>query len=205
MAGPYPQTGSILTRPDGTNRTGVALSTQILIKVNSTPVGAIQTLSVREQRTITMVDELGNDGHIDSSPTKSTDISGSCRRVRFDRLRASEAFGRDFLHVHSQRIPFDIDIYDFWGGNTTSPIITTIKNVWIGNISYDYQVDSWLIFDTMEWSAETIYSSINGQNAATGGERGAAIMQINNTERLADVGKTRGTMDAPDLIHDFFL
>jgi hypothetical protein len=205
MAGPYPQTGSNIYGPGGRNRTGVGLSTQVLIKVGNTPVGAIQTLSVREQRTITMVDEVGTDGHIDSAPTKSTDISGTCRRVRFDRLRASEAFGRDFLHVHSQRIPFDIEIYDFWGGDVNSPIVTKIKNVWISNISYDYQVDNWLIFDSMEWVAEAIQSSIKGnQPAATGGERGGAIMQLNSVEQAADVGRTRGTMDAPDLIHDFF-
>jgi hypothetical protein len=200
----YPQTQSNIYGPGGRNRTGVGLSTQVLIKVGNTPVGAIQTLSVREARQITMVDEVGTDGHIDSAPTKSTDISGTCRRVRFDRLRASEAFGRDFLHVHSQRIPFDIEIYDFWGGNTTTPIITKIKNVWINNISYDYQVDNWLIFDTMEWMAEAIQSSINDNFAATGGERGAAIMQLNSVEREADRGRTRGTMDAPNLINDFF-
>lgn len=200
----YPQTGSNIYNPSGQNRTGVGLSTQVLIKVGDHAVGAIQTLSVREQRQIQMVDEVGTDGHIDSAPIKSTDISGSCRRVRFDRLRASEAFGRDFLHVHSQRIPFDIEIYDFWGGDTNSPIVTKIKNVWISNLSYDYQVDNWLIFDSMEWVAEAISSSINGGYAATGGERGAAILQINQVEREADRGKTRGTMDAPNLINDFF-
>lgn len=204
MARPYPQTQSKIYGPGGTNRTGVALSTQVLIKVGITPVGAIQTLSVREQRQITMVDEVGTDGHIDSAPTKSTDITGTCRRVRFDRLRASEAFGRDFLHVHSQRIPFDIEIYDFWGGNRTSPIITKVKNVWISNISYDYQVDNWLIFDSMEWTAEAIQSSIDDSYAATGGERGPEIMQLNSVEREADIGRTRGTMDSPNLINDFF-
>lgn len=201
----YPYTGSNIVSPTtGGNRTGVGLSTQVIIKVNDQPVGAIQTLSIREQRTITMVDEVGTDGHIDSAPTKSTDITGTCRRVRFDRERVSEAFGRDFLHVHSQRIPFDIEIYDFWGGNTETPITTTIKNVWISNISYDYQVDNWLIFDSMEWVAEAISSSINGKFAATGGERGAAKMQKNNVERMADIGKTRGTMDAPNLINALF-
>lgn len=200
----YPQTGSIINKSDGTNRTGVALSTQILIKVNDQAVGAVQNLSVREQREITMVNEVGTDGSIDSAPTKSTVISGSCNRVRFDRLRASEAMGRDFLHAHSQRLPFDLDIYDFWGGDTSTPIITTIRNVWITNLSYDYKMDNWLIFDQMDWVAEAIYSSINGNPAATGGERGTANMQFNKYEIAADRGLTRGTMSDPDLIHDFF-
>lgn len=200
----YPNTGSIINNSDGSNRTGVALSTQIIIKVNDQAVGAVQTLSISEKREISMISEVGNDGILDSAPTKSTTISGSCNRVRFDRLRASEAFGRDFLHAHSQRIPFDMDVYDFWGGNTSAPIITTIRNVWIAGLSYDYKVDNWMIFDNMEWQAEAIYSSINGANAATGGERGTANMQFNKYELNADRGLTRGTMDQPDLIHDFF-
>jgi hypothetical protein len=201
----YPATGSNLTNPaNGNNRTGVALSTQILIKVGSTPVGAIQNLSVKETRKITMVDELGTDGHIDSAPTSSTNISGSCKRIRFDRLRASEAFGRDFLHTHSQRIPFDIDIFDFWSGDGANTIVTTIKNVWIGDLSYNYMADNWIIFDDMSWEAETIYTKLNGGSAATGGERGGAILQLNSIERDADVGKRRGALDAPGLITDFF-
>ena len=204
----YPQTGSsILGRgPNNNNQnfTGVGLSTQVIIMVNDQPVGAIQTLSVREERPLTFVQEVGNDGFLDSAPTGSTVVSGSCNRVRFDRLRASEAFGRDFLHAHSQRIPFDIDIFDYWGGDITNPIKTVIKNVWIKSLSYDYKVDNWLIFDQMEWQAETISSTINGGlSAAQGGTRNLAL-QINAIEQAADVGKSRGTLDSPNLINAFF-
>src|SRR5271166_3637303 len=106
-----PQTGSILTGPNGRDATFTAISTNIVIKVGAFAVGAIKTLSVTETRSIQMIDEVGTDGHIDSVPIKSTDISGSCSRTRFDRLRITEAFGRDFIHIQSQRIPFDIDIY----------------------------------------------------------------------------------------------
>lgn len=201
----YPQTGSNLFNPStGKNNTGVALSTQVLIKVGNTPVGAIQKLTVNENRTISMVDEVGTDGHIDSAPTKSSDIKGSCNRVRFDRIRASEAFGRDFLHVHSQRIPFDIDIFDFWSGDGSNAIVTTITNVWIESLSYSYSSSDWIIIDDMGWVAETISSKLNGGPAATGGQRGGSILQLNSVERLADSGAFRGSMDAPGLITDYF-
>jgi hypothetical protein len=204
MANLTPNTGSIIEGPNGRDRTGTGISTNIIIKVGATPVGAVQSLQVREQRNIQMIDEVGTDGHIDSVPIKSTDISGECRRTRFDRLRVTEAFGRGYLHVHAQRIPFDIDIYDSWNGDGNNAIITTIKNVWIQSISYQYQADNWVIIDDMSWVAEAISSTINGGNAATGGERGANILQINSIERQADKGQRRGALDAPGLISDFF-
>lgn len=198
------QTGSIVDGPSGHNSTRTGISTNIVIKVGNTAVGAIQSIQVREQRNIQMIDEVGTDGHIDSVPIKSTDISGECRRTRFDRLRVSEAFSRDFLHVHAQRIPFDIDIYDNWNGDGSNAIITTIRNVWIQSISYSYTADNWVIIDDMSFVAEAIYSTINGQNAAQGGERGSQILQINPIELEADRGARRGALSVPGLIGDFF-
>jgi hypothetical protein len=199
-------TGSIIQGVPGNptaNSTKTALSTNIIIKVGGTAVGAVQSISVQEQRTITMVDEVGTDGHIDSAPTKSTEISGDCKRIRFNRMRITEAFDRGFLHVMSQRIPFDIDIYDQWAGDGSNQIITTIKNVWIESISYAYDQGNWIISDDMRWKAETIYSTLNGGNAATGGERGNPL-QINSVERATDVGNYRGALSSPGLITDFF-
>lgn len=197
-------TGSRVDGPGGRDRTGTGISTNIVIKVNGNAVGAIQSISVREQRNVQMIDEVGTDGHIDSVPIKSTDISGECRRTRFDRLRVAEAFSRDFLHVHAQRIPFDIDIFDNWNGDGSNAIITTIRNVWIQSINYQYTADNWVIVDDMSFVAEAIFSTLNGSNAATGGERGAAIMQLNPVERASDIGSKRGSLDAPGLISDFF-
>ena len=197
------QTGSVIEN-NGRDATFTGISTNIVIKVGAYAVGAIQSISITEQRNITMVDEVGTDGHIDSVPTKSTDISGSCRRIRFDRLRISEAFGRDFLHVKSQRIPFDIDIYDNWNGNGNNAIITTIKNVWIEQIQYEYAAENWIIADNMNWKAETIYSTLNGGPAATGGVIGSQILQLNATEQSADIGSLRGSLAVPGLITDFF-
>jgi hypothetical protein len=165
-----------------------------------------------------MVDEVGTDGHIDSTPVSSTNITGSCQRIRFDRLRVAEAFGRSFIHVGSQAYPFDIVILDKQKKASASQISTVIKNVWIGGISYQYQADNWIISDTMEWEAETIFSFLtgaNGANAVVGGSPVAVggeiqMQNIGNTlitdgswiEQRADTGASgrRGALDAAGLI-----
>lgn len=220
-----PNTNSTLTLDSGINKTSSAVSTNIIILVNDTPVGAVQNLSISEKRTITTIDEVGTDGHIDSVPTKSTDVTGTCDRVRFDGMRIAEAFSRGFLHVHAQVYPFDIVILDKWRKNSSSQISTVIKNVWISGIDYSYQHDNWIITDRMSWTAETIFSVLNGGSsvqggsgapAATGGVLGIKHMGsgpngvlniqsgdgIVNIEQLADTGAAgrRGSLDAAGLI-----
>jgi hypothetical protein len=197
-------TGSIIEAASGRDATFTGLSTMIVIKVGPNAVGAIQTLSVTEARTVTAIDEVGTDGHIDSAPTKSTDYTGTCERLRFDRVRLTEAFGRGFLHLKSMRIPFDIDIFDNWNGDGSNAIITTIKNVWFTNLTYTLSKDNWLIAETAQWMAEDMYSTLNGGQAATGGLLGPQILQINTIEQAADIGKLRGSLTAPGLINDFF-
>jgi hypothetical protein len=199
-----PKTGSIIDGINGRDRTGTGISTSIVIKVGATPVGAIQTIQITEARPLAMIDELGSDGHIDSVPKSATNITGTCTRIRYDRLRMSEAFSRGYLHVSAQRIPFDIDIYDTANGDGSSAIITTVRNVWISQIGYTYDAGNFVISDNMSFEAESIYSTLNGGNAAVGGERGANILQINSIERQADVGQRRGALDAPGLITDYF-
>jgi hypothetical protein len=139
-------THSTLTRPDGvTNKTSTSISTHIIIMVGSTPVGAVKSLSITEARNIKMIDEVGTDGHIDSVPTSSTNITGSCERIRFDRLRIAEAFSRPYIHVSAQAYPFDIIIIDKQKLAAGQQISTFIKNVWIKNISYTYSSDDWII------------------------------------------------------------
>jgi len=70
-----PNTGSFTTAEAARNRTGTAVSTNIIIEVDGNAVGAIQQLQVKEDRSIVTIDEVGTDGHIDSVPNKSTDIA----------------------------------------------------------------------------------------------------------------------------------
>jgi hypothetical protein len=222
-----PNTGSTLGLNTGINKTSTALSTNILILVNNVAVGAVQSLQVQEQRSIRSIDEIGTDGHIDSAPQKSTDISGSCTRVRFDRLRITEAFGRGFIHIASQVYPFDIVVLDKQKRDQANQISTVIKNVWINNLNYTYNHSDWIISETMGWQAEAIFSFLNGGSApaglgapqvAVGGERGiqhfgagkngigTLLMgdngNANNIEQLADTGSygRRGSLDAAGLI-----
>jgi hypothetical protein len=203
-----PNTGSTLTYPNGANKTSTAISTNIIITVRTpagpVPVGAVQSMAISEKRSIKMIDEVGTDGHIDSVPNQSTNITGTCQRVRFDRLRIAEAFDRGFIHVASQIYPFDIVIFDKQKLAVGLQISTTIKNVWIAGIDYTYQVSDWVITDSMTWEAETIYSILNnGSNTpvAQGGEIGLAFSNI-PIERQTDTGLNgrRGSLDAPGLI-----
>lgn len=196
-------TGSVVQSPQGNDATFTGLSTNIVIRVGGNAVGAIKTITITEERTISMIDEVGTDGHIDSAPSRSTNITGSCERTRFDLMRISEAFSRDFLHVAAQRIPFDIDIYDNWNGAGANSVITTIRNVWIKNMRYSYQSQDWIIIDSMDFEAERIYSTLNGGPAATGGLQGY-VLQQNPTEVLADTGQLLGSMSIPGLASDYF-
>jgi len=198
-----PQTGSIVEGPGGQDVTETSISTNIIIVVAGNPVGAIQSMTVNEQRPLQMIDEVGTDGHIDSVPIKSTNISGECKRIRYNGMRIAPAFSRDFLHVAAQRIPFDIQILDKWMGDGPSTIITTIRNVWIEKISYGYMADNWVIADDMTWQAEQISSTLNGGQAGTSGVRGFPL-QLDSVEMAADVGSLLGSLSAPGLINQFF-
>ena len=204
MPGLTSQTGSIISNTNGSDRTGLSLSTNIIIQVNGTAIGAIQKLSVTEDRTITMMSEVGTDGVVDSSPTASLKVSGDCTRVRYDLLTITEAFSRDFLHAQAQRIPFDIVILDQTAGDGSNTVITTIQNVWIQRLSWSYQQDNWWIIDDMSWVAETIFSTLqSGAPAASSGPRGFNL-QLNQDEMNSDSGKNRGSLSQPGLISAVF-
>lgn len=200
-----PNTGTLLYNPaNGKNRTAIGLSTNIVIKVGPSIVGAIKSISVNEARQIGSIYEVGTDGIIDSTPTSAATVDGACNRVRFDRMRMAEAFGRGFIHLKSQRFPFDIEIIDKWLGDGNNSIVTTIKNVWIKSINVSYEDNNFMISESMNWQAEDISSVFSGtsNNVATGGEINRPLA-INEIERATDRGDRRGAMDAPNLIRSF--
>ena len=205
-----PNTNSTLSLPNGTNVLSTGLSTNIIITVRGAngkyiPVGAIQSIQITEKRALKMIDEVGTDGHIDSTPTKSTDITITCSRVRYQKLRIAEAFSRSFMHVDSQVYPFDIVILDHQKYASGSQVTTVIKNVRIEQITYQYQQQDWVITDSMNCQAEAIFSTVNGGPAAVGGQNGATSFAQGNTkwiEVATDMGANgrRGSMDASGLI-----
>lgn len=196
----YPETGSTLTWDNGNNRTKTALSTHILIKVGGQAVGAVQSIQINETRTIKMIDEVGTDGSIDSTPQSSSKFSGTIKRVRFDGLRGANAFGRGFVHVQSQQYPFDIEIIDRQKTDPSNWAVTTLKNVWFKSISYSHTVNDWIIVDDIAYDCETIYSTMkDGDKGIAGpGARGLKI-NYNAIETMTDTGKRRGSMDASGL------
>ena len=192
----------------GRSRTGTHLSTNIYIAVDNGQgpaiVGAVQSLQITERRGIKRIPEVGTDGFIDSAPGSSTEITGSCKRTRFDGVRIAQAFRRGFVHVHAQREPFDIQIYDIIEGSTTNVIVTEVKNVWINSISYTYSADDFIIVDDMSFDAETIQST-----RGDGTDDPAVVLDptlsINPFERQADsgFGDYRGALDAAGLLGAF--
>jgi len=208
----YPHSGSQLTDPSGRNTTRTGVSTEIIIQVDGNAIGAIQSISIKEARAIHMIDEVGTDGHIDSVPQKSTDINGECTRVRFDNLRMASAFSRGYIHAASQRVPFDIVILDIFaadesdndGFNGSDNVITTIiRNVWISNLGVTYQSSDFVISETMSWVAEHIYSYLGQGNNVVPASNARQIPIIDNDpiERMTDIGKRRGALDAAGLIN----
>lgn len=196
-----PNTGSTYTFPNGNNRTSTSLSTHMILKVGGQAIGAIQSLSISEGRAISMINEVGSDGSIDSTPTSSTTISGSVSRIRYDRLRLTEAFSAGYLHLAAQRYPFDIEIQDIQKTDVNSQVITILKNVWFESLQYTFDANNWIITDTANWKAEQIFSFRNGgSTAATGGERLIVPTFQDTIMVAADTGQRRGSLDASGLI-----
>lgn len=191
---------------NGRSRTGTHLSTNIYLAVDDGTgpaiIGAVQEITVNETRPINKWGEVGTDGIIDSAPKGPVDIKGSCKRIRFDGVRILPAFRRGFIHVGSQRIPFDIQIYDIMEGDADSDnvLLTEIKNVWIENISYTHQADNYIIYESMSWTAESIQTTRGNSNNAV---NSIAPYVINPFEREADIGKYRGALDAVGLLNAF--
>lgn len=206
----YPNTGSQFLSDDGRNQTRTAVSTNIIVEVDGNAVGAIQSISINESREVKTIDEVGTDGHIDSVPSRSTNIEGSVSRTRFDNLRIAPAFSRGFIHVASQRTPFDIVIKDTFAAppgadgqaDPQRTLVTTIKNVWMRSIKVTYRADDFVIGDEMDYVAEHIFTTL-GSNASAvtpNGGRDVRIIDNNPFEQAADTGARRGALDAAGLL-----
>jgi hypothetical protein len=212
MATTYPpNTGTLL----GPGRTNSGLSTQIIIKVDGNPVGALQTLTVDQARSVHRVTEIGTDGVIEIVPNKAAEYSLIAHRIVFDQLRLPEAFSRGFRFIGAQRLAFDIDIYDVASVNTpggpigsTGSIIMTYKNCWFTQMSTPYATGDYLITETSKIEAETAYISAGVSQGKPGG--GAAygttpvLPQDKDIESSVNNGGRRGSMDASGLWYSLF-
>jgi shikimate kinase len=198
----YPKTGSIL---DSTTRT--ALSTQILIIVGNTPVGAVQSFSESQSRSVRRVFEIGTDGTVELVPESPAEIGLRIDRIVFDGLSVTEAFSRGFRNIQAQRISFDIVVIDQYTGTGDDAVITTYEGCWFESIDKTYNADSFIITENVSVKVENIRTQRGGEAVAlsqgVGGSRQIPV-QIDSVETAADSGVYRGALDFPGLISATF-
>jgi hypothetical protein len=191
----YPKTGSTLQ-----SNISTGLSTQIVVKVGSDAVGALQALEVRQNRPLARLVELGTDGTLEIVPQQRTEVTLTVRRIVFDRLRIAEAFERGYVNIKSQRLPFDILVIDQTGGDGDLAVTHHYVNCWFQDLSTPYNADNYIITESATIWAEDVSSRLgSSSNAAQGGARDMKP-QIEPIERDADIGNRRGTLDFPGLI-----
>lgn len=223
----YPQSGSLISADkgavDGTRSSGVhaGLSTQIIIKVQEFSVGAIQEITVNQNRTLKRYNEVGTDGVVEIIPTSPTAVNVSIRRIVFDGMSLPESFGRVFSNIQAQRIPFNIDLYqtqyaedvfEATPGITTPnidigpsvrrrtgmPLVKRIHNCWFARLSTPYNANNFIISETAEIQAEyiTTFMPALSQSLRQPWAQGAAVDTI---EREIDTTGRRASLSSVSL------
>lgn len=188
---PYPLTQSSLTPEINSN-----LSPSFLIKVGQVTVGALQNLTINQRRDIHVWEEIGTDGIVDSHPKGAAKIRLTVNRVVFDNLRLTEAFGRGFINIQAQRLPFNIQALDRSAAeNENDELLHVFHNCWFNEYSPTVRAESFLINEQASLTCERITSSVNALNASNGGLRGIAI-DYDTIERSTDLNGRPGRFDA---------
>lgn len=188
----FPQTGTILD-----SKTHALLSTQIVIKVGPVAVGALQSLSAKQSRTINRISEIGTDGVIEAVPHAPTQIDLSVTRIAFDRLRITEAFARGFFNISAQRIPFDVEVHENFKEEDGQ--VYVYHNCWFQSVDTPYNAGDYLVTET----AEIICEFVSVIAPADGGERGIPF-PVDPIEASTDLGNRRGSLDAAGLVDAAF-
>jgi hypothetical protein len=206
----YPISGSTLR-----SNISTGLSTQILIKVENETVGAIQSISISQSRSLERVKEVGLDGILEIVPKSPTEFDATIKRIVFDGLRLTEAFKRGFINIKSQLLPFDIQIIDRTNGDGEGAIVHTLENCWFTSYTPSYSSDNFIMQEDAKILIEDIRTNLgNSQSTAvTGGARG--IQPQTDTfgrETATDAGSGgsspgagyRGTMDVANITNAVF-
>lgn len=181
------------------------LSTQVIIMVQNFPVGAIQSLTINQNRSYKRLNEIGTDGVVEIVPTTPTAVNVSIQRIVFDGMSLPESFGRVFSNIQAQRIPFGIDIYHTQGENEafgTSPaglpLVKRIHNCWFTRLSTPYNANNYIISESAEIWAEYITSFLPAlsKSLRQPWAEGAAADTI---EREIDTTGRRASLDSISL------
>ncbi len=187
----YPSSGSVIS-----SSIHSGLSTQITVKVGSATVGAIQRLTVNQNREIHIHEEIGTDGVIESHPKGAAKIDLQVTRVVFDGMRLPEAFARGFINIQAQRIPFDVQLIDrSIGVEDNSALVHVFNNCWFKNYSPTFAAETFLVIENATLTCEYVTTSVAGQSAVSGGLRGIRY-DSDTVESTTDVTGRRGRLDA---------
>jgi len=192
------ETPSGITSPLHDKKLQVGLSTQIIIEAQDgtgqfRAVGAIQNLTPTETRPLQRIGEVGTDAVIEITPTSFTTVTLEVTRIVFDYQRLPAAFQRGFRHIHSQRVPFDIQVRDYnpyWEisttpGQSTNFVLTTrYVNCWLARYSSPYTADNYIITETATIEAEHVFDEPVGGQIAIGGDD--IVERSNNDSRRAN-------------------
>jgi hypothetical protein len=203
----YPSTGTLFdgSPPPATGgRTRAGLSTQIIVYVNNEPVGAIQTITESQARTLKPISEIGTDGQIEIVPNQSATFNLQINRIVFDGISLPEAFSRGFRNIQSQRMPFDIVIIDKFSGSGNDAVVTTYHNCWFSALGKTYSAADYTIAETATVSAEHMSTTRGGEPVSLSqgvqGSREIPGRSYDSVEGAADSGERRGALDFPGLI-----
>jgi len=212
----FPNTGSTVNRglddPTLEGRTSTGLSTQIVIKINNVAVGALQRLTVSQNRPLARINEIGLDGNVEIVPNQSTTFELTADRIVFDQLRLPEAFSRSFRFINAQRVPFDIEIFDINGqtdpldANSGGIVVMKFVNCWFTRYETPYNAENYLITETAGIWAETGQVS-SPDNFAPENESLRTIEPQTDAaaiESAVNRGGRRGGVDAAGLIKAIF-
>lgn len=213
-------TGTTLDANNGSPRTASTLSTQIIIKVGNNPVGALQRLSVTQNRSLQRIQEIGTDGVIEIVPNSATQYELRVERVVFDLLRLPEAFSRGFRFIAAQRVPFDIEVFDISNanenarlgddpGSDANVVGMTYKNCWFNSYETPFAADNYVITESANIWCETAFVGSGlgqGENIpASGGLRGIeAQVDGGGVEQEVNSGARIGSLSASGLVNSFF-
>lgn len=206
----YPITGSTMN-----SNISTGLSTQILIKIENETVGAIQSISITQNRGLERIKEVGLDGILEIVPRQPTEYEATIQRIYFDRLNLTQAFKRGYFNIKSQLLPFDIQIIDRSNGDGDGAIVHTLENCWFTRYSPRYQSDNFIVQEEAQIWIEDIRTNLGSSqgSAVIGGARGIQPQTDTFGRELATDAGTgglvpgagyRGTMDVADITNAAF-
>ena len=209
MAAPtnsYQSNTNTTVNPAATNS---GLSTQIVVKVNGNPVGALQTLEVQQSRNLKRIMEIGTDGVVEIVPNQATEYTLTANRLVYDQLRLPEAFARGFRFIHAQRLPFEIEIYDtsnaasFNASDTTGGVVVMkFVGCWFTATTTPYSSGDYTILETSTIQCETAYVSTTNSPVMVRSPQDN--FQIDDVELAANQGGLRGSLDVSGLLNATF-